>query len=129
MSTFYVSLKKTNTQQAWLLQQGQLPETLSAAFCGPVMELSLICLCQYCPDKGGALAGKMPKSDPLCSLLSQVQQTLLISTKHVAILDVKVIGLRRLFLVTALAFLSQQLYMGCVYAAQKLAVCASLNQP
>lgn len=73
MSAFYISLQKTNVQQAWLSQQGELPETLAAAFCGSVMELSLICLCQYCPDKGGALAGKMPKSDPLCSLLSQVQ--------------------------------------------------------
>lgn len=73
MTFFYISLQKTNVQQVWLSQQGQLPKTLAAAFCGSVMELALIYLCQYCPDKGGALSGKMPKSDLLYSLLSEVQ--------------------------------------------------------
>lgn len=40
---------------------------LAGAFSGSVTELALICRCQHCLDKGDALSGKMPESDPLLS--------------------------------------------------------------
>lgn len=48
-------------------------QTLAAALAGSVIEPAVIFFCQYCLDKGDALSGKMPKSDPLTSLPSQVQ--------------------------------------------------------
>lgn len=54
-SAFHISPWNTNVHQAWLSQQGQLLQTLAAAFSGSVTEPALICPCQHSPDKGNAL--------------------------------------------------------------------------
>lgn len=128
-SAFHISPWNRNVQQAWLSQQGRLLQTLAAAFSGSVTEPALICPCQHSPDKGNALpfrknAKVWPTSLPP---ISSSVAYLLISPKDVAIWDAKAVWLWRLFLVTALPFISRQLYTRHVYTSQNRAAHPSLN--